>query len=645
MSDGAFFELFADDQHGRRARPRAPRPRRAAVLEGERVRLRPFVESDAAPLAAMMRHADFGRSADPDADQESARRWLERNHETELRGSALRWTVAQPGDDRPVGYLTAFRLDDGFHRDGCEIGYRLEPGVRGQGLAREAVRLFLTHAFADVADGGLGLRRVRAITSPENLASRAVLRANGFRLWGIEPDAVAPGSFGGQRTDHQGDAPSPDRLQLALTRDQWAAQADRPDVPTLEGDGVRLREWRHTDADRVREACSDPRSRHWLAGLPDPYTLAHAGAFIARAADRSAAGDDVCWCVADPDTDECVGALTVHRVSTGRPAGPSVGYWAHPKSRGRGVMTAALRLAAQHCLTDAESGGLGLPRLSLVAADGNRASQHVARSAGFRRGGLDRASVLLGDGTVADRVRFDLLPRDRTAGEPDGDRGLEPVTVEGRDVRLREWRDDDVPRIVEACTDPTTRHWLATLPDPYDAEAGRGYVEMTRGRHRDGAGLFWCAADPGADVCLGSLGLMDLAGEDPTSAEVGYWLHPDARGRGVMREAVGLAVRHAFLPLEDGGLGLRRLRLNVAAGNEASARIASGHGFTEVGRDRLAERLGDGSYVDLRRFDLLATEWAGRGSGPHWRPSAPGASPHASPGRQPPDSGRGTAGE
>ena len=32
----------------------------------------------------------------------------------------------------------------------------------------------------------------------------------------------------------------------------------------------------------------------------------------------------------------------------------------------------------------------------------------------------------------------------------------------------------------------------------------------------------------------------------------------------------------------------------------------------EVGRDRLAERLGDGSYVDLVRYDLLQSEYAVR---------------------------------
>lgn len=63
---------------------------------------------------------------------------------------------------------------------------------------------------------------------------------------------------------------------------------------------------------------------------------------------------------------------------------------------------------------------------------------------------------------------------------------------------------------------------------------------------------------------------------------------------------------HAMTPAADGGLGLRRLELLAAAGNAASAHIARRTGFVEVGRERQAERLGDGSYDDLLTFDLLS---------------------------------------
>jgi RimJ/RimL family protein N-acetyltransferase len=101
---------------------------------------------------------------------------------------------------------------------------------------------------------------------------------------------------------------------------------------------------------------------------------------------------------------------------------------------------------------------------------------------------------------------------------------------------------------------------------------------------------------------------MGLGGPDPTSGEVGYWAHPAARGTGVTTEAVGLLVRHAFSPVAEGGLGLRRLLLKAAVGNDASQHVAETNGFHRTGVERQAERLGDGSYADLVDYDLLVTD-------------------------------------
>ena len=57
-----------------------------------------------------------------------------------------------------------------------------------------------------------------------------------------------------------------------------------------------------------------------------------------------------------------------------------------------------------------------------------------------------------------------------------------------------------------------------------------------------------------------------------SEAEIGYWAHPAARGRGVMTEATRLVARHTLLPYEDGGLGHHRVSLRAAAGNAASNR-------------------------------------------------------------------------
>jgi RimJ/RimL family protein N-acetyltransferase len=149
--------------------------------------------------------------------------------------------------------------------------------------------------------------------------------------------------------------------------------------------------------------------------------------------------------------------------------------------------------------------------------------------------------------------------------------------------------------------------WLGGLPDDYSERDAREHLHQMRTEQASGNGVHWVVADRDDDRLLAELALFIRDLRDP-QAEVGYWAHPDARGRGVTTEGVMLAVRHALLPIEDGGLGLPRVLLRAADGNIASQRVAEKAGFTRTGRDRGANLLRDGSRCDHIRFDLLAGE-------------------------------------
>jgi RimJ/RimL family protein N-acetyltransferase len=277
-------------------------------------------------------------------------------------------------------------------------------------------------------------------------------------------------------------------------------------------------------------------------------------------------------------------------------------------------MTEALRRLLPHLLGSLDSGGLGLGRVTARTSELNVVSQAVLRAVGMRQWGTAPRASLPPGGVPVAQVHFAVLADELNhlpdTGTAAGEGvGVQAVTLEGHGVRLRQWRQTDADRVVEACNDQRTQHWLGSLPSPYTHDDAHRYM---LGRHEEaieGKGVYWCVADPESDLCLGSVALMDLRDGLGTVGEVGYWAHPDARGRGVMSEAVRLVVRHAFVPCEDGGLGRARLRLNAADGNSASAHIAAANGFTQVGRDRRAEPLGDGTFTDLVRFDLLIDEW------------------------------------
>lgn len=92
----------------------------------------------------------------------------------------------------------------GFHAppddDGrVEVGYRVEPEYRRQGVATEVVRALFSWANREH-----GVTRFRAATAPNNLASQAVLARFGFRRTGSQMDDL-------------------DGLELVFELDDWTA--------------------------------------------------------------------------------------------------------------------------------------------------------------------------------------------------------------------------------------------------------------------------------------------------------------------------------------------------------------------------------------------------------------------------------------
>jgi RimJ/RimL family protein N-acetyltransferase len=154
----------------------------------------------------------------------------------------------------------------------------------------------------------------------------------------------------------------------------------------------------------------------------------------------------------------------------------------------------------------------------------------------------------------------------------------------GERVRLRPHTEADLPRIVEACTDPRSRHWLPTLPHPYTEDTARQFVLGCRLAESLGQKVTWAVADRDDDRLLANVAVFQLNDEmNPTGGEIGYWAHPDARGRSVVGEAVDLVVAHAFTPVDAGGLGRHRLQIGASQDNAASRHVAERAGFTLVG--------------------------------------------------------------
>ena len=171
----------------------------------------------------------------------------------------------------------------------------------------------------------------------------------------------------------------------------------------------------------------------------------------------------------------------------------------------------------------------------------------------------------------------------------------------GNIVRLRRWDQTDVPGIVVAYSDPVM--WQFSWRDtPFtEADGHRSLAEWEQARMRGEALNFALVEPQNPDVLLGSVWLTQISLGQGCAA-LGYWLVPQARGRGVATQAVRLLARWAFAEL-----AMARLELTCSPNNDASQRVAERCGFAREGllRSHLPFR---GTRRDSVIYSLLPGE-------------------------------------
>jgi RimJ/RimL family protein N-acetyltransferase len=177
---------------------------------------------------------------------------------------------------------------------------------------------------------------------------------------------------------------------------------------------------------------------------------------------------------------------------------------------------------------------------------------------------------------------------------------LTPTEITAGRLHLRPWQAGDAPAVLAACQDPEIARWTA-VPQPYTAEVARAWVEqLAPAEWAEGRGAPFAVLDAVDGTLLGSTALMRL---DAGAAEVGYWVAPGARGRGVATEALGAVCRWGV-----GALGLGRLTWLAYVGNDGSRRVAERVGFAFEGTLRGYLPWRDGTRRDAWVAGLLPAD-------------------------------------
>ncbi len=172
---------------------------------------------------------------------------------------------------------------------------------------------------------------------------------------------------------------------------------------------------------------------------------------------------------------------------------------------------------------------------------------------------------------------------------------------------LRPWDPEseaDVEAWLRGRTDPEFRRWNTPLRFTTDLDTARDQLQASAQTAAEGAAAPYCIADPETGRPLGHIG-VNVINRVMNTARVGYWVLPEARGRGIATRALTLAAHWALTDL-----GLHRLELDHAVGHDSSCHIAERCGFPYEGtlRGAMWEAGRHDAYRDMHLHARLADD-------------------------------------
>lgn len=168
------------------------------------------------------------------------------------------------------------------------------------------------------------------------------------------------------------------------------------------------------------------------------------------------------------------------------------------------------------------------------------------------------------------------------------------MILEGAEIRLRPFREDDRSELIAALNDWSVAQWLVAPPFPYTDADADWWIDKVAREHEGGQPESFAVATTADDVLLGAMSIEN---------ELGYWLKPNAWGRGVATRAAAMILAYGFR-----SIGRDRIAARTDPENHASARVLAKVGFRSLGPRPIAtaNRRGSESMI---YHELGAGDW------------------------------------
>ena len=165
---------------------------------------------------------------------------------------------------------------------------------------------------------------------------------------------------------------------------------------------------------------------------------------------------------------------------------------------------------------------------------------------------------------------------------------------------LRQVVSEDKPDILRGLSNPAVTEFM---PIHYTSiEDVDNQMEFYDNHWQFQTGIFWAIEWVETNALTGVIGLYDI-NTFHNSAEWGFWLLPEWRGKGIIGEAGPLVLDYGFKTLN-----LNRIKGEVETHNTASIEIMRKFKFTHEGTLRQCEMNRHGQYIDLMIFSRLRSD-------------------------------------
>ncbi len=178
------------------------------------------------------------------------------------------------------------------------------------------------------------------------------------------------------------------------------------------------------------------------------------------------------------------------------------------------------------------------------------------------------------------------------------------MEFELNNYRLRPGRESDAKALMELTNDPEVMKYYGSCGAYYKSETeALEEISWFNSLFEESGGR-WVITTKESDDYIGDIGIFDFV-QEHRRGEIGYKLHRDHWGKGVITEAIGVLCSWAFDTLD-----YNRIEALVELGNIGSKRVLMKNGFQLDGTLRGYE-IEAGVPMDMEIYSLLKTDSRG----------------------------------